>query len=89
MICVTPNNNNKFYNMEEVGDGTFKVEYGRVGAEPTRLTYQMYDWDKKYREKLKQILAEKTFYGDINLKDINLKDFKLLDRLVKDENNKK
>lgn len=54
MICVTPNNNNKFYNMEEVGDGTFKVEYGRVGAEPTRLTYQMYDWDKKYREKLKK-----------------------------------
>ena len=44
---------------------------------------------EKYREKLKQILAEKTFYGDINLKDINLKDFKLLDRLVKDENNKK
>ena len=47
------------------------------------------EYTEKYREKLKQILAEKTFYGDINLKDINLKDFKLLDRLVKDENNKK
>ena len=54
LICVTPNNNNKFYNMEDLGNGTFKVEYGRVGATSTILTYPIYEWSKKYNEKLKK-----------------------------------
>lgn len=42
---------NKFYNMTEQSDGTFKVEYGRVGKNPQTETYPMHLWDKKLREK--------------------------------------
>ena len=42
LICVTPNNNNKFYNMTDLGNGQFKVEYGRVGAAATTLTYPIH-----------------------------------------------
>ena len=54
LIRVTPNNNNKFYNMEGLGNNTFKVEYGRVGATSTVLTYPIHGWYKKYNEKLKR-----------------------------------
>lgn len=54
LICVTANNNNKFYNMEDLNNGTFKVTYGRVGASETVLTYPISLWDKKYNEKLKK-----------------------------------
>lgn len=54
LICVTPNNNNKFYYMENLNNGTFKVEYGRVGASSTTLTYPIAQWDKKYNEKIKK-----------------------------------
>lgn len=52
MICVTEQNNNKFYNLFEQGDGTFKVDYGRVDVTTQHATYPMSQWDKKYREKL-------------------------------------
>lgn len=42
---------NKFYTMIEQTDGTFKVEYGRVGKAPKIESYPMSMWDKKYREK--------------------------------------
>lgn len=45
-------NNNKFYNFFEIGDGTFKVEYGRVGGHVNTEVYPMSKWDSKYREKL-------------------------------------
>ncbi len=54
LIKVEPDaNNNKYYNMQEVGDGTFKATYGRVGcAKPAVEIYPMSKWDSKYREKL-------------------------------------
>ncbi len=54
LIKVEPDaNNNKFYNFEEIGDGTFKATYGRVGcAKPAVEIYPMSKWDSKYREKL-------------------------------------
>jgi poly [ADP-ribose] polymerase 2/3/4 len=46
---------NKYYNMKENGDGTFTVEYGRVGADrPAFKTYSMSEWDKTYRAKTKK-----------------------------------
>lgn len=52
LIKVEPNdNNNKFYNFIEVGDGTFRAEYGRVGGHTTVKVYSMSLWDKQYREK--------------------------------------
>lgn len=51
LLMVTPNNNNKFYNMHDNNDGTFTVTWGRVGTSGTLTTYPIKDWDKKYREK--------------------------------------
>lgn len=54
LIKVEPDaNNNKYYTFREQSDGTFIVEYGRVGcATPAFKTYPMSDWDKKLKEKL-------------------------------------
>ena len=53
LIKVEPEaNNNKFYNLFEVGDGTFRAEYGRVGGHTAVEIYPMSMWDKKYKEKL-------------------------------------
>ena len=52
LVCVTSNNNNKFYYMEDLHNGSFKVTYGRVGASETTLTYPISDWNKKYKEKI-------------------------------------
>lgn len=54
LICVTANNNNKFYYMEDLNNGMFKVEYGRVGASSQTVQYPMSQWDKKYNEKIKK-----------------------------------
>lgn len=51
LIMVTEANNNKYYNMFEQADGTFKVEYGRVDSTTQHASYSMREWDKKYREK--------------------------------------
>lgn len=54
LIKVEPDaNNNKYYNFTELGDGTFKVEYGRVGClHPAFEIYPMTKWNAKYKEKL-------------------------------------
>ena len=51
LIMVTAENNNKYYNMHDNGNGTFTVTYGRVDVSAVEKTYSMNDWDKKYREK--------------------------------------
>lgn len=51
LVMVTENNNNKFYNMDDNGDGTFTVTYGRVGTDGTKKTYYMSDWSKIYYNK--------------------------------------
>lgn len=48
-------NNNKYYNMEDLGDGTFNANYGRVGSSRGQnKVYSMGDWDKIYRQKIKK-----------------------------------
>ena len=54
LICVTTNNNNKFYYMEDLNNGMFKVEYGRVGTAGQVVQYPISQWDKKYNEKIKK-----------------------------------
>jgi len=62
LIKVEPEaNNNKFYYMTELGDGTFKAEYGRVGSDPDVKIYPMSMWDKKYKEKL----SSRKGYSDV------------------------
>ncbi|MFK7981674.1 MAG: WGR domain-containing protein [Saprospiraceae bacterium] len=54
LIMVTAANNNKFYEMQENGDTTFTVMYGRIGANKTTRTYPIHQWDKKYKEKIRK-----------------------------------
>lgn len=54
LIQVTDQNNNKYYHMFELGDGTFKVSYGRIEGTETTFIYPMHQWNKKYAEKLKK-----------------------------------
>lgn len=54
LIMVTAENNNKYYHMFEQGDGTFKVEYGRVEKTKQVEVYDISLWDKKLREKLRK-----------------------------------
>jgi poly [ADP-ribose] polymerase 2/3/4 len=54
LIMVTEANNNKFYHMFDLGNGTFKVEYGRVEKTKVEESYSISMWEKKYKEKLKK-----------------------------------
>lgn len=81
LICVTPDNNNKFYYMENLNNGKFKVEYGRVGASSTTVFYDISKWDKKYNEKIKkgyidvtEKISTKAKTSEINIDDIDVKD---------------
>lgn len=60
LIMVTADNNNKFYDMRENGDGTFSVTYGRVGNEGVTQTYPIRQWDSKYYEKLRKGYKDQT-----------------------------
>ena len=53
-------NNNKVYIMKENSDGTFTVEWGRIGNPLTRTTYSFRELDKKYREKTKKGYVDVT-----------------------------
>ena len=87
LIMVTPDNNNKYYNMFEDGN-TFTVKYGRVGLTEIVHTYPISDWQKKYSEKIKKgykdITALKSTVTSNTLKDITDKEImKLLSDLQK------
>lgn len=60
LIMITPENNNKFYNMTENDNGTFSVEYGRVGANPQSQTYPMSKWQSTYNSKTKKGYVDNT-----------------------------
>jgi poly [ADP-ribose] polymerase len=51
---VTAENNNKFYNMNDNGDGTFTVEWGRVGVTSSTTVYPISKWDRMYKNKTKK-----------------------------------
>lgn len=81
LICVTSNNNNKYYYMEDLNNGSFRVQYGRVGAKETILTYPINEWDKKYNEKIKKgyiDVSEKITTGrknqEIEIEDKDVKE---------------
>ena len=54
LLMVTDQNNNKFYNMEDNGDGTLTASYGRVGGTETKKIYPISDWGKIYSSKTKK-----------------------------------
>lgn len=81
LVCVTAENNNKYYYMTDLNNGTFKVQYGRVGATETVLTYPISLWDKKYNEKLKkgyidvtEKITEVKKANELRIDDADVKD---------------
>jgi poly [ADP-ribose] polymerase len=53
LICITPDNKNKYYNLECSG-GTIHVTYGRVGVTAMTETYDESRFDKIIKAKLKK-----------------------------------
>ena len=49
---VTQNNNNKFYMMTPLSDGTWQASWGRIGASKSSCIFQAWQWDSKYAEKI-------------------------------------
>ena len=61
LVMVTgDSNHNKYYRMIANDDTSFTVEYGRVGASCQTRTYPMYQWDKKYNEKIRKGYVDQT-----------------------------
>lgn len=53
---------NKFYTMTDNEDGTFTVEYGRIGEDYSdTYSYPIQDWAKKYKEKLRKGYKDVTY----------------------------
>jgi len=53
LIMVTGANNNKYYDMTEVGS-EIQVKYGRVGSTECRASYPSYKWDSLLKSKVKK-----------------------------------
>ena len=54
LVCVTAENNNKYYFMQDNDNGTFTVKYGRVKGTENTISYPIREWDKTYRAKTKK-----------------------------------
>lgn len=73
LTLVSIENNNKYYNLKQIDNDTFRAEFGRVGARCQTKNYPMYKWDsvikskirKGYKDitelkKVKTVIAEKS-----------------------------
>ena len=60
LVCVTSVNNNKFYDMQDLGNGEFEAKYGRIGATCTTVRYPMSRWYSIYNQKLKKGYIDQT-----------------------------
>jgi len=65
LIMVTGDNNNKFYEMVWEGGSTFTVNYGRVEATSTTITYPYSQWYKKYSEKVRKGYKDVTDFVSV------------------------
>lgn len=54
LIMVTPDNNNKYYEMTWDGGSNFTVKYGRVESTIQTATYPYSKWSSKYNEKIRK-----------------------------------
>ena len=54
LIMVTAENNNKFYNMHDNGNGFFTATWGRVGTTGQSKDYPLNKWDSTYNSKVKK-----------------------------------
>lgn len=72
---VTEINNNKFYHMSDLEDGTFLAKWGRVGVTETSKVYPISKWNSTYNKKVNKGYTDVTHLrkvtSDKKFKDIN------------------
>jgi len=68
LVCVSDDNNNKYFNMYEQGDGTYMVIRGRVDVtEIIEGPYPMSKWDVHYKDKTKANKKPKPYTDQTHL----------------------
>ena len=69
LVMVTDKNNNKFYDMKEVGD-TIQIVYGRVGTRGMKTSQPASRWKTVYNQKIKKGYIDQThLYNDEKVED--------------------
>ena len=84
LMMVTQSNNNKYYKMSEEGNGNFKVEWGRVGANPQSTVYPISLWNVKLSEKLNKGYTRVAGHGSNATNTIQASNLMIEDDDVKD-----
>lgn len=59
LVMVTDKNNNKFYDMKEVGE-TIYINYGRVGSKGIKTEQPSSKWNSIYKQKIKKGYVDQT-----------------------------
>lgn len=67
---VTPDNNNKYYEMTYNGGANFTVKYGRIESTATTASYPLGKWDAKYREKVNKGYKDVTDMVTVQVQDV-------------------
>lgn len=82
LIMVTPENNNKFYNMFDEGGDTFKTEWGRVSATPNITIYPKHRWNSIYNDKIRKGYKDVTDLAE-EIPDSVSKEVDIADPIIK------
>lgn len=89
LIMVTGENNNKFYNMTELPDGTISVEYGRVDKTKVTIHKPASQWQKLLNSKVRKgytdithLVAEEIVDGVVKKDIVDIPDA-VVNRLFK------
>lgn len=67
LIMVTPDNNNKYYEMTWDGGSNFTVKYGRVESTTQTATYPYNKWSSKYNEKIRKGYKDVTEFVSVKV----------------------
>lgn len=79
LIMVTPDNNNKFYEMKWDGGSNFTATYGRVESTSTTVNYPYSKWNQKYNEKVNKGYKDVTDLVSVEVKEVKTKAPELID----------
>lgn len=86
LIMVTPDNNNKYYEMTWNGGGTFSVKYGRVESTAQTASYPYSKWSSKYNEKIRKGYKDVTDLVSVKVEQTKKSAEKLIDIAEKSVN---
>lgn len=60
LVFISKNNNNKFYEMQELNNEMFEVTFGRIEASAQKVQYPISKWNTTYRSKIKKSYVDIT-----------------------------